>query len=305
LTISAGPGDKRDMRKLTTSKQNLSALPLVAPFVVLYLALFVYPSLQMLTMSFTNSALTRAGEWVGLDNYAKLLRDRQFVTAIRNTLYFMALTVIPGTLIGLALALVVNRLKGLWQAVALAAFFIPYILPVSTVTSIAWWLTNTGNGPLGGFVHATNGTVIPIWRNTRLFLPAVAVLTIWWTVGFSVLIFLAGLRALPHELYEAAQLDGAGRWMMFKRLTWPLIWPITALVLTIQLILQIRVFDQVFLMVAGGPTAPTMVLVQYIYTAAFQRNQAGYASTVAVALFLIVAIVAVVQIQLLRLRGSK
>jgi multiple sugar transport system permease protein len=286
-------------------KENLTALPLVAPFVIVYLALFIYPSLQMLAMSFTDSQLTKAGGWVGLENYTRLLVDRRFGTAALNTLYFVGLTVIPGTLIALGLALVVNRLKGIWQAVALAAFFIPYILPVSTVTSIAWWLTDTGNGPLGGFVHAPNGDVALIWRNMSLFLPAVAVLTIWWTAGFSVLVFLAGLRALPPELYEAARLDGAGRWAMFRELTWPLIWPVTALVLTIQLILQIKVFDQVFLMVAGGRTDPTMVLVQYVYTVAFQRNQGGYASTVAIALFVIVAVVAVFQFQLLRLRPAK
>jgi multiple sugar transport system permease protein len=286
-------------------KENLTALPLVAPFVLVYLALFIYPSLQMLAMSFTDSQLTKAGEWVGLENFARLLRDRRFGTAVVNTAYFVGLTVVPGTLIGLGLALVVNRLKGIWQATALAVFFIPYILPVSTVTSIAWWLTDTENGPLGGFVHAPNGDVALIWRNMSLFLPAVAVLTIWWTVGFSVLIFLAGLRALPHELYEAARLDGAGRWALFSQLTWPLIWPVSALVLTIQLILQIKVFDQVFLMVAGGRTDPTMVLVQYVYTVAFQRNQGGYASTVAIALFVIVAAVAAFQFQLLRLRTAK
>jgi multiple sugar transport system permease protein len=286
-------------------KENLTALPLVAPFVIVYLALFIYPSLQMLAMSFTDSQLTKAGGWVGLENYARLLFDRRFGTAALNTLYFVGLTVVPGTLIALALALIVNRLKGIWQAMALAAFFIPYILPVSTVTSIAWWLTDTGNGPLGGFVHAPNGDVALIWRNMSLFLPAVAVLTIWWTAGFSVLVFLAGLRALPPELYEAARLDGAGRWSMFRELTWPLIWPVTALVLTIQLILQIKVFDQVFLMVAGGRTDPTMVLVQYVYTVAFQRNQGGYASTVAIALFVIVAAVAMFQFQLLRLRPAK
>ena len=136
-------------------------------------------------------------------------------------------------------------------------------------------------------------------------MPAVAAVTIWWTVGFSVLVFLAGLRALPPDIYEAAALDGAGRWTRFRSLTWPLIWPVTALVLTIQLILQIRVFDQVYLMASGAPNRSTTVLVHYIYTIAFQRNQAGYASTVAVALFAIVAIVVVFQFQMLRLRASK
>jgi multiple sugar transport system permease protein len=295
------------MGELPQRKDNRSALPLVAPFVVIYLALFVYPSLQMVMMSFTNSSLTKAGEWVGLANYTKLFGDRQFGIAVLNTLWFVVLTVIPGTLIGLGLALVVNRLKGVWQAIALAAFFLPYILPVSTVTSIAWWLTDTDTGPLGGLVRRPNGMLMPLWRNTSLFFPAVAVLTIWWTVGFSVLVFLAGLRSVPREVYEAAELDGATRWQAFTRVTWPLIWPVTALVLTIQLILQIKVFDQVYLMVGGdgGRTDLSMVLVQYIYTAAFERNQAGYASSIALALFVIVAVVAVLQVQALRFRSSK
>jgi multiple sugar transport system permease protein len=294
------------MRGAGEKKDNLSALPLVAPFVAVYLALFIYPSLQMLVTSFTDSSLTKAGEWVGFKNYAKLFGDKQFGIAVLNTLYFVVLTVVPATLVGLGLALVVHRLKGIWQAVALAAFFLPYILPVSTVASIAWWLTDIATGPLGRLITRPNGAPMPIWRSTPLFLPAVAALTIWWTVGFSVLVFLAGLRALPKELYEAAELDGAGSWARFRYMTWPLIWPVTALVLTIQLILQIKVFDLVFLMaMGGGRTDLNMVLVQYVYTVAFERNQAGYASTIALGLFVLVAVVAVLQFQALRFRSSK
>jgi multiple sugar transport system permease protein len=293
------------MPSLSRRKDNLAALPLVLPFVAVYAALFVYPSLQMLWLSFTDSQLTLPGQWVGFDNYIKLLGDRKFGTAVVNTAYFALMTVVPSTLIGLGLALLVNRLNGAWQAIALAVFFIPYILPVSTVTTVATFLTAPGQGPLGGFVRLPNGDLAWLWRNIYLFLPGVAVITIWWTTGFNVLIFLAGLKALPHELYEAARLDGAGRWSTFRLLTWPLIWPVTALVLTLQLILQLKVFDQVFLMIQGGRTDPTMVLVQYIYTVAFQRNQGGYATTVAGGLFVVVSIMAVLQFQLLRVRSAK
>ena len=284
---------------------NWSALPLVAPFVAVYLALFIYPSVQMFAMSFTDSGLIVPGRFVGLANYAKLLSDRKVLTATLNSLYFVGLTVVPGTLIGFGLAMLVHRLKGIPQAVVLAVFFLPYILPVSTVTSIAWWITDPQNGPLGGLLHSARGEPAVLWRNIGLFLPGVAVLTIWWTVGFNVLVFLAGLRALPHELFEAARLDGAGRWSSFRHLTWPLMWPITALLLTIQLIIQIKVFDQVYLMVASGRTDPTMVLVQYIYMVAFQRNQGGYAATIAVALFVVVVTISALQFQLLRLRSSR
>ena len=285
-------------------KQTLAALPLVLPFVLVYLVLFIYPSLKMVAISFTDSSLTRPGDFVGARNYAKLFNDRQFGAAAFNTLYFVVLTVVPATLIGLGLALTVNRLRGYWQAIALSVFLIPYFLPVSTVTSLAWLLTQAPDSPLGGLARAPNGTIIPVWRSAAWFMPAMAVLTIWWTVGFSVLLFLAGLRAIPGELYEAAKLDGAGRLAEFRFLTWPLIWPVTALVLTLQLILQIRVFDQIYLMAADAPSRSTAVLVYYIYAVAFQRNDAGYASAVAVGLFVACAAAVVFHIQLRRLRGS-
>jgi multiple sugar transport system permease protein len=293
------------MKRRFLRPDNLTALPLVAPFVLVYAALFVWPSLQMVAMSFTDGGLINVGKWVGADNYVRLIGDRKFWVAVVNTLYFVGMTVVPGTLIGLGLAMLVNRLKGVWQAIVLAAFFLPYILPVSTVTSITWFLTSPHFGPLGNLDHGIDGEPVALWRDPRLFLPGVAVLTIWWAVGFNVLIFLAGLRALPHELFEAARLDGAGRWSSFVHLTWPLIWPVTALVLTVQLILQLKVFDQVFLMIAGGQTNATMVLVQYIYTVAFQGNKGGYGATVAVALFVLVLVVSVVQFQVLRLRSAK
>ena len=290
-----------------TRKENSAALPLVLPFIAIYLLFFVYPSAQMVVMSFTDSSLTKAGEWVGWQNYTRLLGDRKFGISVLNTLYFVLLTVIPGTLISLTLALIVNRLKGVLQAVALAAFFFPYILPVSTVTAIATALTNIDFGPFGGLVRRPSGALMPVWRNQALFFPAVAILTIWWTAGFNVLVFLAGLRSVPAEVYEAAKLDGAGRWAMFSKVTWPLIWPVTALVLTIQLILQIKVFDQVYLILTSesARTDLSMVLVQYIYTAAFVGNQVGYASTIALGLFVMVAILAVLQFQALRFRAAK
>jgi multiple sugar transport system permease protein len=118
-----------------------------------------------------------------------------------------------------------------------------------------------------------------------------------------VLLFIAGLRAVPAEIYEAATLDGAGRWRQFRSITWPLIWPVTALVLTIQLILQIKVFDQVYLLSSGNKN--TMPLVQYIYTVAFQQNQSGLGAAVALALFVFVSVISVLQFQLLRARGAR
>jgi multiple sugar transport system permease protein len=293
------------VRETTRRNDNLTALPLVAPFVIVYAALFVWPTLQMLATSFTNGGLVTSGKWVGLANYARLIDDHKFWGAVGHTLYFVLMTVLPSTLLGLAFALLVNRLKGALQAAVLAAFFLPYILPVTTVSSIAWALSSPGFGPFGNLAHSVSGNAVPVWRDLSLALPGVAVVTVWWTIGFNVLMFVAGLRALPHELFEAARLDGANRFTIFTHVTWPLIWPVMALVLTIQLILQLKVFDQVFLILGNGQSNSTMVLVQYIYVSAFTGNQAGYGDAIAVALFVLVLVVSVVQFQILRLRGAR
>ncbi|TIT54032.1 MAG: sugar ABC transporter permease, partial [Mesorhizobium sp.] len=139
-----------------------------------------------------------------------------------------------------------------------------------------------------------------VFKSRVWFLPAVAGVTIWWTAGFSILLFLAGLRSIPVEIYEAAALDNSTRWTTFRRITWPLLWPITSLVFTIQLILQLKIFDQVYLFSIGGRPNDNMVLVYYVFQKAFQQNQGGRAAAVAVTLFVLVVVVSVLQFQLLR-----
>lgn len=284
--------------------EYLVAAVLVAPFVLIFGWMFIYPTLQMVQISFTKSPLIGAGEWIGLENYQRMFGDRVFWTAVWNTSYFVLLTVIPGTAVALAIALMVSRLNGWLQSIILAAFFLPFILPVTVVYLIWDWMLNLQFGIAQYIIEPLVGKRVNVWRTIPWFLPTAAVLTIWWTNGFSILLFLAGLRNIPRELYEAAALDGATRWQVFRSITWPLIWPVTVLCLTIQLILQLKIFDQVYLFAQGGRTQATMVLVQYIYEQAFQKNSSGYAATIAVALFVIVVTFSVLQFQLLRMRGA-
>lgn len=285
--------------------EDRTALPFVLPFVLVYALLFLYPTCQMVAMSLTNAQLTVPGEWVGLGNYVKLIHDWRFGRAIGNTASFALMTVVPSTLLGLLIAMMVNRLSGVLQSVVLALFFLPYVLPVSVVANIVYWLVEPG-GPLNHAVGLFIGEEVSLLRKPRWVLPIVAITTVWWTIGFNILLFLAGLKNISPEIYEAATLDNAGRSTQFRLITWPLIWPVTALVLTIQLILQIKVFDQVYLMTGGGGGVDsTLVLVQHIYNLAFQKNQGGYASTVAVALFVIVAVCSVLQFQMLRARSQR
>src|SRR5208282_1722267 len=197
----------------------------------------------MAQLSLTDAPLIGAGTWVGLDNYYRLASDRLFSVAVWNTIHFVVLSVVPSTLLGLLVALGVNRLKGWAQSVVLAAFFLPCILPVSVVFSIWSWMFDKDFGiaqyavaPLNGGEH------LSIFRTIPLFMPAVAFITVWWLLGFNVLLFIAGLRNISSEIYEAAGLDGASRWAQFTRITWPLIWPVTVLVFTINFILQLKIF---------------------------------------------------------------
>ena len=284
--------------------ETLFAAVLLLPFVAVYGLIFVYPTIRMFITSFTDAPLIGDGKWVGFENYARLPKDSKFTLSLWNTGYFVLLSVIPGTIIALLVALGVSRLSGWLQSTVLALFFLPYILPVAVVYYLWDWILNYQFG-VGMHVLDFFGLErVPVFKTITWFMPAVAVVTIWWTAGFSFLLFLAGIRAIPPEIYEAAALDNSGPWRTFHRITWPLLWPITALVLTIQLILQLKIFDQVYLFSTGGRPNDTLVMVQYIFTRAFVNNQGGRAAAIAVTLFLIVIIISVFQFQLLRMTGG-
>ncbi|MBO0128762.1 sugar ABC transporter permease [Agrobacterium sp. O3.4] len=285
-------------------KKSLIALSMVTPFIVVFATFFLYPLIEMVRISFTDAPLIGEGNWVGFENYAKLLGDRLFVTSLKNNGYFVLLTVVPTTIIALMISLAVSRLSGIGQTIAMSLFFLPYVLPVSVVTEIWAWMLDLQFGVLQPVISLLAGKPVAVFKNPYWVMPMVAVVTIWWTNGFNVLLFIAGLRNIPAELYEAAALDGATTWQRFRRVTWPLLWPVTALVLTLQLILQLKIFDQIYLLSGGGPFNSSFVLLLKVYREAFQMNNGGYASAVATVLFLLIVIVSVLQFQLLRIRRN-
>lgn len=285
-------------------KKSLIALSMVTPFIVVFATFFLYPLIEMVRISFTDAPLIGDGNWVGLANYAKLLSDRLFVTSLKNNGYFVLLTVVPTTVIALLIALAVSRLSGVKQTIAMSLFFLPYVLPVSVVTEIWAWMLDLQFGILQPVISVIAGKPVAVFKNPYWVMPMVAAVTIWWTNGFNVLLFIAGLRNIPTELYEAAALDGATTWQRFWRVTWPLLWPVTALVLTLQLILQLKIFDQIYLLSGGGPFNSSFVLLLKVYREAFQLNNGGYASAVSTVLFLLIVIVSILQFQLLCIRRN-
>jgi multiple sugar transport system permease protein len=239
--------------------------------------------------------LTRTNAFIGLANYATLIHDASFWDALGNTFYFSLLTVVPLTALGLLMALLVNRFvaaQGWLQGV----FFLPFVLPISVMTLIADWMLQ----PSSGIVNHLLGGQRPWLADPVWALPAVAIGTIWWTVGFNMLLFLAGLRNIPAEQYEAAALDGARGWTLFAHITWPALRPVTTTCLILQLIASLKVFGQTYILTSGGPFNTTRVTLHYMYETAFTQSDAGYAAAIAMAFVAVVLLLSLLQAWLVR-----
>jgi len=280
---------------------NIAGWALMFPFIFFFSAFLVYPSLYTVVHSFTNSPLVGWGDWVGLENYFKLIKDKLFAKSIINTFIFVGWTVIPNTIIGLMIAIMINRIKSpLYAAMILACFFLPHILPVTVLYEIFLSMTRKESGPINWVVNFFGYESIAFFKHKYLAMPAVSMITIWWTVGFNILLFLAGLKMINPEIYEASEIDGANKLHQFRFITFPLIWPITALVLTLQLIFQLKIFDQMYLFTGGGPYNKTMVVLYHVYKQAFMLYKGGYASAIALIIFLFIVFVSIGNYYVLR-----
>ena len=273
---------------------NIAGWTLMFPFIFFFSAFLVYPSLYTVVHSFTDSPLIGWGNWIGFENYVKLFKDKLFAKSIKNTFIFVGWTVIPNTIIGLMIAIMINRIKSqMYAAMILACFFLPHILPVTVLYEIFVSLTRKESGSIQWVVNFFGYESISFFNHKLWAMPAVSIITIWWTVGFNILLFLAGLKMINPEIYEASEIDGANKFHQFRFITFPLIWPITALVLTLQLIFQLKIFDQMYLFTQGGPYNKTMVVLYHVYKQAFMLYKGGYASAIALIIFLCIVLVSI------------
>ncbi len=282
------------LRREAASK-GFGAVWFIGPFATVYALFFLYPLIQLVHLSLTHTGLGNpTGPFVGGANYVRLVHDPAFWGAFLHTLYFVALTVVPLVLLGLGLALLVLR-AGKLALFVQAAFFLPYILPVSVVTLIAAWVFNANYG----IINHLLGLSIAWFDDETLAMPALSLVTIWWTVGFNMLLFIAGLQTVPKEIKEAASLDGARSWQVFRHVIWPLLWPTTSLALVLQVIASLKIFSQVYLLTAGGPGTSTRVLLEYMFDTGFTNLDSGYASAIAIAIFLVIVTISAAQGKLL------
>lgn len=277
------------------SGDALPALMLLAPFGITFLLFFLLPTLQTFYMSLTESSLTRTNAFIGIANYVTLVQDPSFWSAVGNTFYFALLTVVPLTALGLVMALLVDHFTRA-SAWLQGAFFLPYVLPISVMTLIADWMLQ----PSTGVVNQVLGIERAWLADVTWALPSVAIATIWWTVGFNMLMFLAGLRNIPADLYEAASLDGARGFTLFRAITWPAMRPVVGLALVLQLIASMKVFGQTYILTVGGPFNTTRMTLHYMYETAFTQSDAGYAAAIAMAFVAIVIALSLAQAGLSR-----
>lgn len=223
--------------------------------------------------------------------------DSDFWVSLRNTMVFTGISTPLLILTGLAMALLLhNQRRG--RSVYRAAFFLPYVLPISAVTLVWSYLLNPDRGLIAGVLGWFGVDGIAFLSDPNLAMPAIIATSIWWSVGFNMVLFLAGLQDIEPSLYEAAELDGAGYWQRFRHITYPGLTHVTLLVTITQLIASFQIFGQVFIMTKGGPGTATQVLIQHIYQTGFKQYQLGYAAALSVFLFIVMAAVSAVQFRL-------
>ncbi|MFB4194150.1 carbohydrate ABC transporter permease [Streptomyces carpaticus] len=273
----------------------------VAPFLALYAVFLLWPLLSGFWYSLNETNLAGIDtEFIGLDNYREAFGDAAVWQSLGNTLKFTLMVTPLIVLAALGLALLahhIKRGKWFWRL----AFFAPFLLPSAVVAQLWLWLYE----PDFGLFNNTLGHRVPWLLEGDWAMFSVVLTTLWWTVGFSFLLYLAALQAIPAHLYEAAALDGAGPLKRMWHITVPMLRNITGLIVILQLLASLQVFDQIFLMTDGGPNNATRPVVQYVIEQGFTSYRIGYASAISYIVFVLIVSVTLLRMWLLRARGEK
>jgi multiple sugar transport system permease protein len=284
-------------------RRDWSGLLFVLPFLSAYLIILIYPLLRGMALSLQRVDLFGGGRFVGLDNYARLVADETFIRSIVNT-FALALMIVPLlTVLALVLALALNRAtRG--AAVFRGIFFSSSVLSVTIVTLIWRFVLAPDAGLLGELAQAGGVDPVPFLSHPRWSLWALAITTIWWSIGLPMMLFLAGLQQIPADIYEAAALDRASRWTTFRRVTLPSLRRTVVLVIMLQTAAQLQIFGQAQLLTGGGPGGATRTMVLFIFESAFARWELGYATAAAEILFLLIVLLTLTQ-YMTTMRGSE
>lgn len=261
-------------------------------------AVFTFlPIVASLVLSFTNWDGFGELEFIGFDNFIRLFSDEVFRISMTNTVVFTVVSVPVTLVLSLGVAMILNKgIKGI--RIFRAAFFLPYITAALAVAVVWQLLYHPTLGPINQILMMFGIKDPPGWLSSSKYaMPAVIIMYIWKMVGYYMIIFLAGLQGVPRQLYEAAKIDGAGRWQLFKNVTFPMLSPVVFFTSIIAMINSFKVFTEIYALTGGGPGNATNVLVYNIYLEAFKKYNFGYSSAMAYVLCIIIMVITLIQFQ--------
>jgi multiple sugar transport system permease protein len=287
----------RNLFRRWLDNETFAAWLFLAPALVLFVIFVLGPIVYSIGLSFTMGSFTQAGaKWVGWRNYENVFSSPDFWQVVGNTIYFTIATLIPSLVIPLGLAVVLDKIA-VGRTVLRTAYFIPSVVSI-VAAGLGWrWLFQT-NGPINGLLGSVGIPPTPWLGSTLWAMPILILLSIWKQIGFNLVVFLAGLQAIPKSRYEAAELDGADEWQQFRYITLPGLRPTFIFTIVTTSIFTLRSFEQVYVMTGGGPLNSTNLLVHYVYEQAFGLFDFGYASAVATLLLVMTLVIVGVQLYL-------
>ncbi|MFI6284715.1 carbohydrate ABC transporter permease [Streptomyces sp. NPDC051018] len=304
-TADPSPPGARPPRKRRAGVQNLAGWLFSTPFLVLFAVFMALPIIATLVMSFTDFGLRNvtdpfSAEFIGFENYTKLFDDEKFLTALFNTLYFVVvgvpLTIVAGLVVAVLLNNGIDRLRTFFRI----GFYAPVVTSIVAIAVVWRFVLDPADGLIAG-VAAEMGLTSPDFLGSEtLAMPSLIVMAVWRNLGTVMVLFIAGLQAIPHEVREAARLDGAGAWHEFRAITVPLLRPTLLYATVITTIGYLNVFEEPFVMTNGGPSNSTLTVSLNMYREGFNFFHMGYASAMAYVLFVVIMGVTVLQLRLLK-----
>lgn len=274
--------------------ENGSGWLFATPFLFLYLAFLIGPVVIGVLISLFNTTTVKSGlgSWVGLSNYADVLGSSDFWSSMWHSVLFTLLTTPLLVLLPLLFAILASRISRATWFYRLA-FFAPYVVPSSAVCLIFAFMYTPETGLISNAFGWFGLTAPDFFGTTSGAWFAVVLLTLWWTFGFNFILYTAAIQEISEEVYEAAAIDGAGPWQQIKAITVPLLRPTMSLVLILQILASLKVFDQIYILLAGGPNYSTRPVIQYIFDTGFTSYRGGYAAAATMVYFVILVAVSV------------